>query len=59
MDKAQKFMKDKEKKTLNITSKTKGELVDYKDDSDLVVTPEYKRENPYKTPPNNLTSKQK
>lgn len=37
----------------------KGELVDDKDSSDLDLTGRNMNKNPYKTPPNNLTSKRK
>lgn len=35
----------------------KGELVDEKDIGDMDPAQSYKKKNPYKTPPNNLTSK--
>lgn len=37
----------------------KGELVPGKDKQDLDPTGAYMKNNPYKTPPNNLTSKKK
>ncbi len=37
----------------------KGELVDSKDSNDFQPTGRNMQNNPYKTPPNNLTSKQK
>jgi hypothetical protein len=37
----------------------KGELVENKEDHDLFPSTELMQENPYKTPPNNLTSKDK
>jgi hypothetical protein len=37
----------------------KGELVDSKDSSDFEPTGRNMNNNPYKTPPNNLTSKRK
>ena len=37
----------------------KGELVDSKDSDDLQPTGRYMNNNPYKTPPNNLTTKRK
>lgn len=37
----------------------KGEMVDEKDPTDLDPTGRSMRKNPYKTPPNNLTTKDK
>lgn len=37
----------------------KGEMVDEKDGLDLDPTGRYMKKNPYKTPPNNLTTKHK
>lgn len=37
----------------------KGELVDEKDKMDNDPTGRYMKQNPYKTPPNNLTTKSK
>lgn len=37
----------------------KGELVENKEDHDLFPSMELMQENPYKTPPNNITSKDK
>lgn len=54
---AKEYMKTKDKHTLPMSSHTKGELVDDKDDRDLVISQKEKYNNPYKTPPNNLTSK--
>lgn len=36
---------------------SKGELVDDKDTEDMAEGPDFIRQNPYKTPPNSLTSK--
>lgn len=57
MDNAKEYMKKKDKRTLEMTSTTKGELVDNKDHHDLVISPKEKLSNPYKTPPNNLSTK--
>ena len=54
---AKEYMKTKDKHTLPMSSHTKGELVDDKDDKDLVISQKEKYNNPYKTPPNNLTRK--
>lgn len=37
----------------------KGELVSEKDELDTTLTKSYRKNNPYKTPPNNLTTKSK
>lgn len=37
----------------------KGELVDEKDHNDFESTGRFIQENPYKTPPNNLSTKRK
>lgn len=56
---AKEYMKMKDKNTLPMSSTFKGELVNEKDDSDLMISPKERYNNPYKTPPNNLTSKNK
>lgn len=50
-------MKRKHSKPLNDVAKFKGELVPDKDTADNQPTGKYLKENPYKTPPNNLTTK--
>ena len=41
------------------TDRAKSELVPEKDHSDMGPTGRYINDNPYKTPPNNLTTKSK
>jgi hypothetical protein len=57
MTNAKEFMKNKDKNTLPMSSTFKGELVTDKDNHDLVLSQKEKFNNPYKTPPNTFTSK--
>lgn len=54
---AKEYMKMKDKNTLQMLSHSKGEIIDEKDDRDLVISPKEKYNSPYKTPPNNLSGK--
>jgi len=52
-------MKNKRTKRFTQPAGFKGELVPEKDDMDQEPTGRYMKKNPYKTPPNNLTTKSK
>ncbi len=52
-------MKSRKTKAIKEDAGFKGELVPEKDSNDNDPTGAYMKKNPYKTPPNNLTSKQR
>lgn len=52
-------MKSRKTKAITQPAGFKGELVPEKDSMDHDPTGEYMKKNPYKTPPNNLTTKNK
>ncbi|MEG6614407.1 hypothetical protein V6C42_16305 [Pseudoclostridium thermosuccinogenes] len=52
-------MKSKKSKPITQPAGFKGESVPEKDDMDHDPTGRYMRKNPYKTPPNNMTTKGK
>jgi hypothetical protein len=50
-------MKSRKTKAITRDAGFKGELVQEKDSNDHDLTGRYLKRNPYKTPPNNLTTK--
>jgi hypothetical protein len=53
------YMKSRKTKAITQPAGFKGELVPDKDPGDHDPTGRYMNNNPYKTPPNNLTTKDK